>query len=120
MQTLPYDSAAKPSSTLTRLLPRPWPPLALQFAHVHLALQGSSVETINHFRIGSGIARQCQRVHDRPEYLRLGRCVLQVHGMTRYRVVVRMTGQVKKQRLSRWYNCTCGHLVGDDHQHAAG
>jgi MFS superfamily sulfate permease-like transporter len=35
----------------------------LQLANIHFALKWSSVETINHFRTGSCVPCQCQRVH---------------------------------------------------------
>ena len=50
------------------LLPRTRSALALQLTHVHLALQWSSVETINHLRTGSCVSRQRQRVHRSAEH----------------------------------------------------
>ncbi len=50
------------------LFPRAWPALALQLSNVHLALQRSGVETVDHFRTGSCVPRQRQRVHCSAEH----------------------------------------------------
>ncbi len=55
--------AAYPSSTSTRLLPRPGTSLALQFTHIHFTLQWSGVEAVDHFRACPCIASQGQGVH---------------------------------------------------------
>ena len=46
-----------------RSLPRSGSALALQLTHVHLTLQGSGVEAVNHLRTGSRIPCQGQGVH---------------------------------------------------------
>jgi hypothetical protein len=40
----------------------------LQLANIHFALKWSSVETINHFRTGSCVPRERQRVHCSAEH----------------------------------------------------
>jgi len=42
--------------------------LALQFTNVHLTLKWGSVETINHFRAGSGIPCEGQSVNSSSEH----------------------------------------------------
>ena len=50
------------------LFPRPWPALALQLTNVHLTLQRSSVETVDHLGTGSCVPCQRQRVHCSAEH----------------------------------------------------
>ena len=47
----------------SKSLPWTWPPLTLQFTHVHLALEWGSVEAVNHLGASSGVACQGQGVY---------------------------------------------------------
>jgi hypothetical protein len=53
---------------LLLVFPRSWPALALQLAHVHLALKWGSIEAVNHLRTSSGISCRRQSVYASAEH----------------------------------------------------
>ena len=58
-----HRSIVLSKTCVRRSLPWARSAFALQFTHVHLTLQGSSVKAINHLRTGPRISRQGQGVY---------------------------------------------------------